>query len=113
MYYFACGYFVAGCFNFESFIVEGRSSVFDMYFGDDEEYACGFEVLVCDFVCAEQFSSANLEPDRVDAVVDNASLIGFGVSWHNCCFERINSNFFWKIHHCGILIFDPALFNLF
>jgi len=91
-------YISAGGGKFEFFIIQSRTVVFDIKLGYNEVNARLFEFAVCEAVCAEKFGSAHFKPDRVNRVMDDASLVGFTISWHDGYCMAINFNFFGKFH---------------
>ena len=95
---FAGGNVGAGGHQIELFIVKGGSAILDMQFGYDEKDARGFEVFVGEAIGAKQFGSAHLEIDGIDAVVDDAALVGLAVSRLNGYRAAMNGRFFGKIH---------------
>lgn len=70
----------AGGFESKLLIIKGGSAILDVQLGDDEEYACGLEVFVGQPVCPQQFGAAHFEINRVNAMVDDAALVGFAIA---------------------------------
>jgi hypothetical protein len=73
----------AGGFESKLLIIKGGPSILDVQLRNDEEYACGLEVLVGKAICPQEFGSAHLKIDRVNAVVDDAALVGLAVAGLN------------------------------
>jgi hypothetical protein len=69
-----------GSFEIEFFIVKSGSAILDAKLGYYEKDARGFEVLVGKAIGPKQFGSAHLEIDGIDAVMDDAALVGLAVS---------------------------------
>jgi len=97
---FAGGNVCAGGFEIELFIVKSGSAIFDAQLSYYEKYARGFEVLVCQAIGAKQFGSAHLEIDGIDAVMNNAALVGFAVSRLDGYRARFNFCMVWKNSIC-------------
>jgi hypothetical protein len=100
---FGGGNFCAFCNQFKLFIVVRRSAVFDIQFGDDHIETFPFEVFVGKAVDAEKLGSAHLEIDRIDAVMDNAGLVGFAIARNDGYRVRLNRCFFGKFHIYQVL----------
>ncbi len=95
---FAGGNVCADGFEVEFFIVKSGPAVLDAQLGYYEKDARGLEVLVGKAVGAEQLGSAHLEINGIDAVMDDAALVGFTVSRLDGYCAVFNLCTVWKIH---------------
>jgi len=99
MFDFGSGNFCTfGC-QFQFLVIMRRSAVFDVQLGDDHIETFFFEVFVGKAVDAEQFRSSQLKINRKNAVMDDAGLVGFAVSWDDSYRVRLNRCFFRKFHN--------------
>ena len=88
----------AGSFKIELFVVKSGPAILDAKLGYYEKDARGFEVLICQPIGAKQFGSAHLEIDGIDAVMDDAALVGLAVSRLDGYRAGFNLCMVWESH---------------